>query len=351
MKVALITGITGQDGSYLTELLLSKGYQVHGIVRRSSSFNRGRIDPIYLGELRKKTGSLFLHYGDLADSSNLNRLLRQIRPDEIYNLAAQSHVGVSFEVPEYTADVGAIGVLRLLDAVRDTNLQTRLYQASTSELYGNCGEVPQNEETRFEPSSPYATAKLYAYWSVRNYRDAYGLYACNGILFNHESPRRGESFVTRKISMGAASIELGQRQSFKLGNLNAERDWGYAPEYVEGMWRMLQQERPSDYVLATGESRSVKDFVQQAFKVFNIEIEWVGSGIAEKGVDSRTGVVRVEVDANFYRPLDVEQLTGDSAKAKRVLGWEAQTTFKQLVQIMVEEDFSLMSQQSNNLRW
>lgn len=344
MKTALITGVTGQDGSYLAELLLSKGYQVHGIVRRSSSFNRGRIDPIYLQDIVEQNGSLFLHYGDLSDSSNLNRLLRQIKPNEIYNLAAQSHVGVSFEVPEYTADIDALGTLRLLDAVRDIGIPTRLYQASTSELYGNGKEIPQNEDTPFQPCSPYATAKLYAYWSVRNYRDAYGLFGCNGILFNHESPRRGESFVTRKISIGVAKIGTGLQQSIKLGNLDAQRDWGYAPEYVEGMWRMLQHEKPSDYVLATGETRTVREFVEKAFKVLDIEIEWVGSGVNEKGIDSRSGIVRVEIDPRFYRPMDVELLVGDASKAKDILKWEAKTTFSELVEIMVEKDFELISQ-------
>lgn len=338
MKKALITGITGQDGSYLAELLLEKGYEVHGMIRRSSSFNTGRIDHLYNNPeiLNKK---LFLHYGDMTDSSNLNRLLEKIRPDEIYNLAAQSHVKVSFEVPEYTAEVDAIGTLRFLDAIKETGIKTRFYQASTSELYGKVQEVPQNENTPFYPRSPYGVAKLYAYWIIVNYREAYGIYAVNGILFNHESPRRGETFVTRKITRAAARIKYGIQEKLRLGNLNAKRDWGYAPEYVEGMWRMLQQPEPDDYVLATGETHTVREFADLAFKELDMELEWVGEGKEEKGIEKKTGKVRIEVDPNYFRPTEVDLLIGDANKAREKLGWEPKVKFEELVRIMVHADW------------
>ncbi|RMG34759.1 MAG: GDP-mannose 4,6-dehydratase [Methanobacteriota archaeon] len=338
MKKALITGITGQDGSYLAELLLEKGYEVHGIIRRSSSFNTGRIDHLYNDPdiLNKR---LFLYYGDLTDSSNLNRLLEKIQPDEIYNLGAQSHVKVSFEVPEYTAEVDAVGTLRFIDAIKETGIKTKFYQASTSELYGKVQEVPQNEKTPFYPRSPYGVAKLYAYWIIVNYREAYGIYAVNGILFNHESPRRGETFVTRKITRAAARIKYGIQEKLKLGNLNAKRDWGYAPEYVEGMWRMLQQPEPDDYVLATGETHTVREFADLAFKELDMELEWVGEGKEEKGIEKKTGKVRVEVDPNYFRPTEVDLLIGDASKAREKLGWEPKVKFEELVRIMVHADW------------
>jgi GDPmannose 4,6-dehydratase len=336
-KTALITGITGQDGSYLTELLLEKGYTVHGIIRRSSSFNTGRIDHLFNDpEIHGKT--FFLHYGDLTDSSNLNRLLVKIKPDEIYNLGAQSHVKVSFEVPEYTAEVDAIGTLRFIDAIRETGLDTRFYQASTSELYGKVQEVPQTEKTPFYPRSPYGVAKLYAYWIVVNYREAYNLFACNGILFNHESPRRGETFVTRKITRAVARIKHGLQNQVLLGNLQARRDWGYAPEYVEGMWRMLQRDQAGDYVLGTGVSHSVKEFADLAFRTAGMELEWIGENADENGVDKRTGKVRVAIDPRYYRPTEVDLLVGDATKAQTELGWQAQTGLEELVRIMVLAD-------------
>lgn len=337
-KVALITGITGQDGSYLTEQLLEKGYEVHGMVRRSSSFNRGRIDHIYLNDELSK-GRLFLHYGDLTDSSNLNRLLEKIGPDEIYNLAAQSHVKVSFEVPEYTAEVDAVGTLRFLDAIKDVGLKkkTRFYQASTSELYGKVQEIPQTERTPFYPRSPYGVAKLYAYWMIINYRESYGLHACNGILFNHESPRRGEAFVTRKITRTAARIKCGIQQCLSLGNLNAQRDWGFAPEYTEGMWRILQHDTPDDFVLATNEMHTVREFADLTFQTLGMPLEWKGSEEDEVGIDA-DGVVRVKVDPAYYRPAEVELLIGDYAKARNLLGWEPKTLFSDLVRLMAEVD-------------
>jgi GDPmannose 4,6-dehydratase len=337
-KVALITGITGQDGSYLTELLLTKGYEVHGIIRRSSSFNTGRIDHLYNDpEISGKR--MFLHYGDLTDTSNLNRILEKIRPDEIYNLAAQSHVKVSFEVPEYTAEVDAVGTLRFLDAIRETGMKTKLYQASTSELYGKVQEVPQSETTPFYPRSPYGVAKLYGYWIIVNYREAYNIFACNGILFNHESPRRGETFVTRKITLAASRIKLGLQKDLLLGNLNAKRDWGFAPEYCEGMWRMLQQDTPDDFVLATGEMHEVREFVNAAFNELDIELEWTGEGADEKGLSKKDGSVLVSVDPKYYRPTEVEQLLGDARKAEKILGWKAQTTFADLARLMARADF------------
>lgn len=338
MKKALITGITGQDGSYLSELLLEKGYEVHGIIRRSSSFNTGRIDHLYQ-DLHNKDVKLFLHYGDVTDSSNLNRLLEKIHPDEIYNLAAQSHVKVSFDVPEYTAEVDAVGTLRFLDAIKETGIKTRFYQASTSEMYGKVQEVPQKETTPFYPRSPYAVAKLYAYWIIINYREAYNIFACNGILFNHESPRRGETFVTRKITLAAARIREGLQEKLYIGNLNSLRDWGYAPEYVEGMWKMLQHSDPEDFVLATNQMHSVREFIEESFKELGFELAWEGKGAEEKGRDIKSGKILVEVDPNYFRPTEVEQLQGDYSKAKKILGWEPKITFEDLVKIMVKADW------------
>jgi GDPmannose 4,6-dehydratase len=337
MKKALITGIAGQDGSYLAELLLEKDYEVHGIIRRSSSFNTGRID--HLIHDRETDGRFFFHHGDLTDASNLNRLLEKIQPDEIYNLAAQSHVKVSFDIPDYTAQVDALGTLRFLDAIRETRINPRFYQASTSELFGKVQEIPQTEKTPFYPRSPYGVAKLYGFWIIVNYREAYGLYACNGILFNHESPRRGETFVTRKITRAAARIKAELQDNLLLGNLNAKRDWGYAPEYVEGMWRMLQQPAPDDYVLATGEAHSVREFVDLTFKELDIELNWQGDGVDEKGIDGRTGRVLVSVDPEYYRPTEVELLIGNPGKAKEKLGWEPSIRFQELVRLMARADW------------
>ena len=337
-KTALISGITGQDGSYLTEQLLEKGYNVHGIIRRASSFNTFRIDHLYNNpELLDKR--FFLHHGDLTDSSNLNRLVEKIRPDEIYNLGAQSHVQVSFEVPEYTAEVDGIGTLRFLDAIKETGINTRFYQASTSEMFGLVQEVPQNEKTPFYPRSPYGAAKLYAYWIVVNYREAYNLFACNGILFNHESERRGKTFVTRKISVAVSNIMTGRQDKLLLGNLDARRDWGYAPEYVEGMWKMLQVDEPGDFVLATNETHKIREFVEEAFRVLGEEIIWQGEGIDEKGVLKSSGREVVAIDPRYFRPTEVDLLIGDYSKAKEKLGWQPKTTFKDLVRIMVEADF------------
>ncbi|HTO94113.1 MAG TPA: GDP-mannose 4,6-dehydratase [Bacteroidota bacterium] len=343
MKKALISGITGQDGSYLAEMLLEKGYEVHGIIRRSSSFNRGRIDHLYIQNANLMDKRLFLHYGDVTDTSNLNRLLEKITPDEIYNLAAQSHVKVSFDVPEYTAQVDAVGTLRFLDAIRETGVKTRFYQASTSELFGKVREVPQNEGTPFYPRSPYGVAKLYGYWIVINYREAYNLYACNGILFNHESPRRGEGFVTRKITLAAARIKLGLQQALALGNLNARRDWGYAPEYCEGMWRMLQQEEPGDFVLATGNTHAVREFADLAFRLLDMPLEWSGEGPAERGVETSTGRTLVTVDPRYYRPTEVELLVGDATRARTKLGWSTRTSFEDLVAMMAKADYERVS--------
>jgi GDPmannose 4,6-dehydratase len=337
MKKALITGITGQDGSYLAELLLSKNYEVHGIIRRSSSFNTGRIDHIIHDP--ETEGRFFFHHGDLTDASNLNRLLEKIQPDEIYNLAAQSHVKVSFDLPDYTAQVDALGTLRFLDAIRETRLSTRFYQASTSELFGKVQEVPQTENTPFYPRSPYGVAKLYGYWIMVNYREAYGLYACNGILFNHESPRRGETFVTRKITRAAARIKAALQDRLMLGNLNAKRDWGYAPEFVEGMWLMLQQPEPDDYVLATGETHTVREFADHAFRELGIELDWHDSGADEKGIDSGTGKVLVAVDPDYYRPTEVDLLIGNPEKARNKLGWEPKIRFEELVGLMARSDW------------
>jgi GDPmannose 4,6-dehydratase len=333
MKKALITGITGQDGSYLAELLLRKGYEVHGIIRRSSSFNTGRIDHL------RENDSIKLYYGDLTDSSNLNRLLEKIKPDEIYNLGAQSHVAVSFEVPEYTADVDGMGVLRFLDAIKETGIKTKFYQASTSELYGKVQEIPQKETTPFYPRSPYGVAKLYAYWIIKNYREAYGLFACNGILFNHESPRRGETFVTRKITQAAVKIKEGLQEKLTLGNLDAKRDWGYAPEYVQAMWLMLQQDKPEDFVIATGETNTVRDFVNLAFEELAIDITWQGEAENEIGIDTKTGKTLVSINPRYYRPTEVDLLLGDPSKAKEKLGWAPKITLKELVSLMVQSDW------------
>ncbi len=366
MKKALITGITGQDGSYLTEILLEKGYEVHGIIRRSSSFNTGRIDHLYADKniLDKK---LFLHYGDLVDTSNLNRLLEKIQPDEIYNLAAQSHVKVSFEVPDYTGQVDALGTLRFLDAIREVGLRkVKFYQASTSELYGKVQEVPQNEKTPFYPRSPYGVAKLYGYWIIVNYREAYDLFASNGILFNHESPRRGETFVTRKITRAASRIAAGLQSDLLLGNLHSKRDWGFAPEYCEGMWRILQHKKAEDFVLATGQTNTVREFVNHSFNHLGVELEWRGKGVNERGVIKnvdfekakslieftrnsklykfdfttklKKGQTIVKVNPNYYRPTEVDLLIGNPAKAKKLLGWKAKTKFEDLVKIMVKSD-------------
>ncbi|WPC41046.1 GDP-mannose 4,6-dehydratase [Clostridium sp. JS66] len=338
MKKALITGITGQDGSYLTEFLLDKGYEVHGIIRRASTFNTKRVDHLFENpDIGNKT--LFLHHGDLTDSSNLNRLIEKINPDEIYNLGAQSHVQVSFEVPEYTAETDAVGALRILDAIKEIGIKSKFYQASTSELFGGMpGTEPQNENTPFYPRSPYAAAKLYAYWVTVNYREAYDIFACNGILFNHESPRRGETFVTRKITRAVAKIIKGVQDKVSLGNLDAKRDWGFAGDYVEGMWLMLQQNKPDDYVLATGETHTVREFAELAFKEVGMEIEWQGKGVYEKGVDKKTGKTLVDVNPRYFRPTEVELLLGDPAKANDKLAWEPRTSFDELVHIMVEAD-------------
>ena len=367
MKKALITGITGQDGSYLTEILLEKGYEVHGIIRRSSSFNTARIDHLYSNQaiLGKR---LFLHYGDLVDTSNLNRLLEKIEPDEIYNLAAQSHVKVSFEIPDYTAQVDALGTLRFLDAIREVGLKkVKFYQASTSELYGKVQEVPQTEKTPFYPRSPYGVAKLYGYWIIVNYREAYDIFACNGILFNHESPRRGETFVTRKITHAAARIAIGKQSVLLLGNLNAQRDWGYAPEYCEGMWRILQHDKADDFVFATGETHTVREFAVNTFREIGIELEWKGKGENEAGKiksidwdkaaklvklksskendykftfseNLKKGDTVVAIDPNYYRPTEVDMLIGNPVKARKLLGWKAKTKFEELVKLMIKSD-------------
>ncbi|MHB8578343.1 MAG: GDP-mannose 4,6-dehydratase [Ignavibacteriaceae bacterium] len=372
MKKALITGITGQDGSYLTEILIEKGYEVHGIIRRSSSFNTGRLEHLYSNKeiLNKK---MFLHYGDLVDTSNLNRLLEKIEPDEIYNLAAQSHVKVSFEVPDYTGQVDALGTLRFLDAIREVGLkQVKFYQASTSELFGKVQEVPQSETTPFYPRSPYGVAKLYGYWIIVNYREAYNIFACNGILFNHESPRRGETFVTRKITRAASKIVAGLQSTVALGNMDAKRDWGYAPEFCEGMWKILQQETAEDFVLATGETHTVREFTELTFKEVGIELEWTGKEENEKGVIKKINIEKaknligygdnpfkykfnfsdilkpgktvVVIDPNYYRPTEVELLIGNPAKAEKILGWKAKTKFDELVKLMIKSDLDKVLQ-------
>jgi len=339
MKKALITGITGQDGSYLAEQLLGKGYEVHGILRRASTFNTKRIDHLYK-DPHESGARLFLHYGDLTDSSNLNRLLEKICPDEIYNLAAQSHVQVSFEVPEYTAEVDGVGTLRFLDAIKEVGLKdkTRFYQASTSELYGKAVEIPQSETTPFYPRSPYAVAKLYAYWIVINYREAYSLHASNGILFNHESPRRGETFVTRKVTRAVCRIKKGIENFLYMGNLDSKRDWGYAPEYTDAMWLMLQQNQPDDFVIATGETHSVREFIEKAFSCVDMQIAWKGSGVNEAGFDVKTKKEVVKIDPRYFRPTEVDILVGDPGKAKQKLGWAPKVKFEELVSIMVNAD-------------
>ena len=346
-KTALITGITGQDGAYLAELLLTKGYIVHGIKRRSSSLNSQRIDHLYQ-DPHGKDVKFKLHYGDMTDSSNLIRIIQETQPDEIYNLAAQSHVQVSFETPEYTANADAVGTLRILEAIQLLGLseKTRFYQASTSELYGKVQETPQSETTPFYPRSPYAAAKLYAYWIAVNYREAYGMFASNGILFNHESPIRGETFVTRKITRAAVSISLGLQDKLYLGNIDAKRDWGHARDYVEGMWRIMQHDKPEDFVLATGETRSVREFVEIAFAELGITIEWSGKGVEEKGMDAKSGKVVIEIDPSYFRPTEVDILLGDPSKAKRLLGWEYSTSFAGLVKEMVASDLALAKKEA-----
>ena len=347
MKVALISGITGQDGSYLAEFLIKKKYIVHGIIRRSSSFNTERIDHLYNDKSIINT-KLFLHYGDLTDSSNLNSLVKKIEPDEIYNLGAQSHVAVSFEVPEYTANVDAIGTLRFLDAIRSSGLNTKFYQASTSELYGLIEDDIQNEKTPFHPRSPYAVAKLYAFWIVKNYREAYNLFATNGILFNHESERRGKTFVTRKITIAVSKIMLGLQKTLVLGNLDAKRDWGYAPDYVEGMWKMLQANEPEDFVLATGKTFSVRTFVENCFQYFGENIKWEGEGINEIGILESQNKTVICIDKKYFRPTEVDLLLGDYSNAKNKLGWEPKTNFKELVKIMIEYDFNRIKNNDRN---
>lgn len=349
-KVALITGVTGQDGSLLARLLLRKNYIVHGIKRRSSSLNTARVDDLYLDPHEHDT-KFFMHYGDLTDSTNLIRLMNEIRPDEVYNLAAQSHVQVSFETPEYTANADAVGTLRLLEAILLLKLvdKTRFYQASTSELYGKVQEVPQTETTPFYPRSPYAVAKLYSYWITVNYREAYKLYAANGILFNHEGPLRGETFVTRKITRAVAAIEKGFQKQLFLGNLDAKRDWGNAEDYVEGMWRILQQDEPEDFVLATGESHSVREFVELAFGCVNRDIVWKGKGLDEIGVDAKTGQTLIQIDPSYFRPTEVEELLGDPSKARKKLGWHHKTEFRDLVSNMVEHDLKAIMDEKDRL--
>lgn len=336
-RVALITGITGQDGSYLTELLLGKGYEVHGIIRRHSTPCTDRID--HLLEDGQYKERLFLHYGDLTDTSCLSNIINTYKPDEVYNLAAQSHVGISFEVPEYTADVTGVGTIRILEAIHQSGLNCKYYQASTSELFGGLPETaPQSEATPFYPKSPYGAAKLYSYWITVNYRESYNLFACNGILFNHESPRRGDNFVTRKITIAVANIMAGKQEKLSLGNMDAKRDWGFAGDYVEGMWRILQQDKPGDYVLATNETHTVREFVELAFAEVGVTVEWKGTGVEEKGYDKATGKLLVDVNPEFFRPAEVEFLWGDASRAERELGWKREVSFPQLVQMMVDED-------------
>jgi GDPmannose 4,6-dehydratase len=340
VKKALITGVTGQDGSYLAEILLAKGYEVHGILRRSSSFNTSRIDHIIMDEKYKE--SFFFHFGDLTDASSLNRILEKIEPDEIYNLAAQSHVKVSFELPDYTAQVDALGTLRFLDAIKETRLDTKFYQASTSELFGKVQEVPQSEKTPFYPRSPYAVSKLFAYWTIINYRESYNLFACNGLLFNHESPRRGETFVTRKITLGACRIKRGLQKILMLGNLNAKRDWGYAPEFCEGMWRILQQKNPDDFVLATGKAHSVREFVELAFNELGIKIFWKGKGVNEVGLNQKTGETIIRINPKYYRPAEVDFLLGDASKAHKELSWKPKTSLNKLIKLMIKSDWDTL---------
>ncbi|MBL7095374.1 GDP-mannose 4,6-dehydratase [candidate division KSB1 bacterium] len=343
MKIALITGITGQDGSYLAEFLLEKGYEVHGIIRRSSTFNTWRVNHLHV-DRHEDENRFRLHYGDLTDATNIIRIIKQIKPDEVYNLAAQSHVKVSFETAEYTGNADGLGILRILEAVRllDRVESTKIYQASTSELYGDAVETPQNEKTPFNPRSPYAAAKMYAYWIVKNYREAYNMFACNGILFNHESPRRGQTFVTRKIVMGICMIKQGLQKKLYLGNLDAKRDWGYAKEYVESMWIMLQQDNPDDYVIGTGESHSVRELVEEVCNLVKIKLEWKGKGVNEVGINADTGETIIKIDQEYFRPTEVPVLQADCSKAKRILGWEPRTQFKDLIKIMVEEDMNII---------
>jgi GDPmannose 4,6-dehydratase len=338
MKKALITGVTGQDGSYLAEFLLNKGYIVHGVIRRASVFNTERIDHLH------GLDNFHLHHGDVTDSSNINKLMSTIQPDEVYNLAAQSHVQVSFEVPEYTAQVDALGTLRILDALRNYCPNAKFYQASTSELYGKVQEVPQNEETPFYPRSPYGVAKIYGYWIVKNFREAYNLYACNGILFNHESERRGKTFVTRKITIGLAEIAAGKRSILTLGNIDSQRDWGYAKEYVEAMWLMLQQDSPEDFVIATGKTYTVRTFVEKAAKYVGFDIEWQGEGVNEVGVDKKTNKIIIEINSKYFRPTEVDLLIGDATKAEQKLGWKAKVEIDELVEIMMKNDIELVNQ-------
>ncbi len=338
MKKALITGITGQDGSYLAELLLEKGYEVHGIIRRSSSFNTKRIDHIYNDPHQKKR-PFHLHFGDLTDSSNIHKILEKVRPDEVYHLGAQSHVRVSFDMPEYTGDVTGLGTLRILEAIRLTGIKTKFYQASSSEMFGDAKEVPQKETTAFHPRSPYGVAKVYAYWITKNYRESYGMFAANGILFNHESERRGETFVTRKITRGLARIKLGLDKKLYLGNLDAKRDWGHAKDYVEGIWRMLQAKQPDDFILATNETHTVREFVEESAKALDMEIVWKGKGLKEKGIDKKTGKTIIEVDARYFRPAEVDLLLGDYSKAKKKLGWKPKIKFKELAKMMALADY------------
>lgn len=347
MKKALITGITGQDGSYLAELLLEKGYETHGIIRRASTFNTGRINHIFK-DPHKAGVKLYLHHGDLSDSSNINRILEKVRPDEIYHLGAQSHVRVSFDIPEYTGDITGLGTLRILDAIRETGIKTKFYQASSSEMFGKALEIPLKETTPFYPRSPYGCAKVYAYWITKNYRESYGLFACNGILFNHESPRRGETFVTRKITKGLARIKLGKEKKLYLGNLDAKRDWGYAKDFVYGMWLMLQQNKPDDYILATNETHTVKEFVEETARHLGFSIAWKGKGIKEKGIDEKTDKIIIEIDSKYFRPAEVDLLLGDYSKAQKKLGWEPKVTFKELVKIMTESDYENESSSVSN---
>ena len=341
MKKALITGITGQDGSYLAELLLKKGYEVHGIIRRASSFNTGRIDHLYK-DPHINGVKMYLYYGDLSDGSNINRVIEKIQPDEIYHLGAQSHVKVSFDMPKYTGDVTGLGTTRILDAIKDSGIKTKFYQASSSEMFGQVKpeDLPINENTIFHPRSPYACAKVYAYWMTKNYRESYNLFACNGILFNHESPRRGETFVTKKITRGLAKIKLGKDKKLYLGNLDAKRDWGYAEDFVYGMWLMLQQEKPDDYILATGETHSVREFIEKTATCLNIDLTWENKGLNEKGIDKKTNQTIIEIDPKYFRPAEVNILLGDYTKAKKKLNWEPKIKFNRLVEIMVKSDYN-----------
>ncbi len=338
MKKALITGITGQDGSYLAELLLEKGYEVHGIIRRASTFNTSRINHLYK-DPHINGVNLYLHYGDISDSSNINRLLEKIKPDEIYHLAAQSHVRVSFDLPEYTGDVTGLSTVRILDAIKEAGIKAKFYQASSSEMFGKAKELPLRETTPFHPRSPYACAKVYAYWITKNYRESYNIFACNGILFNHESPRRGETFVTRKITRGLARIKLGKDEKLYLGNLDAKRDWGYAKDFVYGIWLMMQQKNPDDYLLATGETHSVREFVEKSANLLGFDLVWTGEGLNEKGIDKKTNKIIVEIDPKYFRPAEVDILLGDYSKAKKHLGWEPKVKFNELVEIMTKADY------------